>query len=66
LLVIPEDFRKDQYDPWAKRRQLTSEPGQGRKTMGIEAAANYDRVRSRCEEDIQRLEARLAAWLGGK
>ena len=54
------------FEPWAKHRQLTKEPGQGRKTMGIEAAANYDRVRSRYAEDIRRLEARLAAWVGGK
>jgi hypothetical protein len=52
------------FEPLANQRGLTDEPGEGRTTMGREAAANYSRVRSRCKEDIQVLESRLKAWLG--
>jgi hypothetical protein len=52
------------FEPWAQKRQLTKEPGEGRTTMGREAATNYDRVRSRCKKDIHRLESRLKNWFG--
>jgi hypothetical protein len=51
------------FDTLASQRGLTDEPGEGRATMGREAAKNYDRVRSRCIEDIQELETRLRNWL---
>jgi hypothetical protein len=53
------------FEPLARRRGLLGEPGEGRTTMGREAAKNYARVRSRCKEDIQVLEARLTDWIGG-
>lgn len=46
--------------PYARSRGLLDEPGQGRKTLSIEAAAKYRRVRSRCKEDLETLEARLS------
>jgi hypothetical protein len=50
------------FEPLARQRGLTKEPGEGRTTMGREAAQNYNRVRSRCKEDIQSLEIRLKTW----
>jgi hypothetical protein len=47
----------------AARRGLQDDPGGGRKTMGIEAARKYRRIHSRCREDIQVLEKRLARWM---
>lgn len=47
------------FEPLAKNRGLMNEPGEGRKTMGVEAAQNYSRVRSRCKNDIVILEDRL-------
>ena len=47
------------FEPLAKERNLLDEPGAGRTTMGREAATNYKRVRSRCPEDLGRLEERL-------
>jgi hypothetical protein len=52
------------FEPLASQRGLMDEPGEGRTTMGREAAQNYARVRARCREDIQVLEARLREWLG--
>lgn len=51
------------FQPLARQRGLLDEPGEGRTTMGREAAQNYTRVRSRCREDIEALEVRLKAWL---
>jgi hypothetical protein len=62
--VRDEIHPKERYfAPHARQRGLTDEPGEGRTTMGREAAQNYARVRSRCKEDIQALETRLASWL---
>ena len=52
------------FEPLAKQRGLTNEPGEGRTTLGREAAQNYARVRSRCKEDIEALETRLKNWCG--
>lgn len=51
------------FEPLAKQRGLLSEPGEGRTTMGREAAQNYPRVRSRCKEDVEALEIKLKSWL---
>jgi hypothetical protein len=51
------------FEPLARQRGLTDEPGEGRTTMGREAAQHYPRVRSRCREDIEALEAKLKDWL---
>lgn len=55
--------KESYFEPLARQRGLLDEPGEGRTTMGREAAQNYARVRSRCKEDIQALEVRLKAWL---
>ena len=47
------------FEPLARQRGLINEPGEGRTTMGREAAQNYNRVRSRCREDVETLEVRL-------
>jgi len=61
--IRDEPHPKESYfEPHAVARGLTAEPGEGRTTMGREAASNYTRVRSRCKEDIQILEARLKEW----
>ena len=65
--IRAEEHPKEAYfEPWAKSRGLTNEPGEGRTTMGREASQNYARVRSRCPEDIQSLEIRLSSWLKDK
>lgn len=57
------DVKERYFDELARARGLLEEPGQGRFTLGREAAANYKRVRSRCPEDIGRLEKRINEWL---
>lgn len=47
------------FVPYAQSRGLLDEPGQGRKTLAMEAAREYRRVHSRCKEDLASLEARL-------
>jgi hypothetical protein len=54
------------FEPLARQRGLASEPGEGRTTMGREAAQNYARVRSRCREDVEALEVRVRKWLGDR
>ena len=62
--IRAEMHPKEKYfEPHAKARGLIDEPGEGRTTMGREAAANYARVRSRCKEEIEELETRLKKWL---
>jgi hypothetical protein len=51
------------FIPFAERRGLTAEPGEGRATLGREAAANYKRLVSRCRSDIVNLQNRLSEWL---
>lgn len=51
------------FEPLVRQRRLTDEPGAGRTTLGREAAQHYDRVRSRCPEDLGALETRLKTWL---
>jgi hypothetical protein len=51
------------FDSLAAVRGLLDEPGQGRTTMGKEAASNYKRVFSRCKEDLQNLQKRLSDWV---
>lgn len=48
------------FDRLAAARGLVDEPGQGRKTLAREAAANYKRVRTLCPEDVAALEQRLS------
>lgn len=47
------------FRPIAEQRGLMAEPGEGRKTLGMEAAKRYTRIRQLCPEDIQALETRI-------
>ncbi len=51
------------FEPLTRSRSLIHEPGEGRKTLGREAAANYSSLRSRCKKDLGKLEERLSGWL---
>lgn len=63
-VVRAETHPKEVYfEPFAKERGLHKEPGEGRVTLGREAAQNYTRVRSRCPEDIAYLEQRLREFV---
>jgi hypothetical protein len=44
-------------------RGLLDEPGQGRRTIGREAAARYGRVRQLCPEDVEALHDRVRAFI---
>lgn len=58
--IRAEVHPKERYfEPLAGKLGLIGEMGEGRLTMGREAASNYRRVRSRCPEDIEALETRL-------
>jgi hypothetical protein len=57
------DSKEAYFEPFARNRGLLDEPGQGRKTLAREAAANYRRIRDLCQEDVAALEGRLAAAL---
>lgn len=51
------------YEPFARARGVVDQPGGGRKLLAQEAARRYDRVRRLCPEDVQRLEARVRAFI---
>lgn len=57
------DPKEKYFRPWSQQRGLLDEPGEGRKTLGREAAARYDRVRTLCKEDVAMLEAAIASHL---
>lgn len=57
--------KESYFEPLAAQRGLKDEPGEGRTTMGRDAANQYARVRSRCREDIQVLEDRIKYWCEG-
>src|SRR5205807_785520 len=58
--VRNEQHPKEKYfEPFAFSRGLQDEPGRGRKTVGLEAAAQYARVRKLCTEDVASLEGRV-------
>lgn len=48
--------------PFARSRGLLDEPGEGRRTLGREAASQYRRIRTRCPEDVAGLEERVRRW----
>ena len=57
------DPKERYFKPYADTRGLENEPGEGRTTLGKEAALNYHRVRTLCPEDIGRLEERIRSCL---
>ena len=54
------DPKERYYEPFAKERGVWGRLGQGRKTLGQEAAKNYSRIRQLCDE-VRELEGRIAA-----
>ena len=55
------DPKEKYFHPIAEQRGLLAEPGEGRKTLGMEAAQRYgQRIRQKCPEDILSLESRIA------
>ena len=51
------------FEKLAEQRGLSNEPGQGRVTLGREAAQNYSRIKSLCKEDVVALEKRVRHFL---
>ena len=52
------DPKERYFFPLARQRGLTHEPGDGRKTLAMEAATRYPRIRTLCPE-IKELESRV-------
>ncbi|MGA2173622.1 MAG: hypothetical protein ABSH38_01445 [Verrucomicrobiota bacterium] len=48
------------FEKLVATRRLQNDPGGGRKTLGYEAAKRYRQIFSKCREDIQVLEGRIA------
>jgi hypothetical protein len=67
-----QDIRNDRdpkeryFAELARTRKLDNEPGEGRTTLGREAARNYKRMLSLCKEDVVALQTRIEAWLQSK
>ena len=58
--IREEIHPKEKYFiPFSKKKNLFDEPGEGRKTLAIEAAGKYKRIKQLCPEDIGNLEAKL-------
>lgn len=55
------DVKEAYFEPLANDRNLSSEPGGGRRTLGLEAAKRVPRIRQLCAEDFDRLGHRVAA-----
>ncbi len=53
------DPKEVYFEKVAQQRGLLNEPGQGRTTLGREAAQNYPRIRTLCPEDVAKLEQRI-------
>lgn len=53
------------FMPFARERGCLREVGQGRRTLALEAARRYSRIRQLCPEDVRNLEARIRVWLRG-
>jgi hypothetical protein len=56
------DPKETYFLPFARGRGLLDEPGEGRKTLGLEAARNYGRLRALCPE-LKDLETRVRPYL---
>ncbi len=57
------DPKERYFVPFAKSRGVFDEPGEGRKSLAMEAAGRYPRIRSRCPEDIVALENKIRAGI---
>ncbi len=50
------------FMPFAKGLDLLNEPGEGRKTLALDAARRYKTIRRKCPE-LAGLEKRVSAWM---
>lgn len=57
------DPKETYFRPYAVERGLAFSAGEGRAILGRDAAANYKRIRSLCQEDVLRLEQRIGVAL---
>lgn len=57
------DPKERYFAPDVRQRGLSDAPGDGRRALGLEAAARYARVRQLCPEDIGSMHQRVQAWL---
>ncbi len=61
------DPKEKYFQPIAEQRGLLAEPGEGRRTLGLEAAQRYgQRLRQKCQEDLQALESRIGQFIESK
>ena len=60
------DPKERYFQPIAANRRLLDEPGEGRRTLGLEAARRYGRIRQLCPEDVQPFEQRVRGWIDGR
>lgn len=58
------DPKERYFKPIAQSSGVMEEPGEGRKTLSIQAAARYHRIRQLCPEDVGQMERRIREWLG--
>ena len=62
--VRKEPHPKERYYlPFAEMRGVIDHPGEGRGKLAREAAARYDRIRNKCQEDVRNLQTRIQSWL---
>ena len=59
------DPKEHYYLPFARQRGVEMEPAEGRGTLACEAAAQYNRIRQLCPDDIAALETKIGNWIGG-
>jgi hypothetical protein len=65
--IRAEVHPKERYfEPFAQQRGVCHQPGGGRKTLALEAARRYSRIRQLCREDIEALELRIRDWIASK
>lgn len=51
------------YLPFARMLNVENEPAEGRRSLSLDAARRYGRIRQLCPEDIANLEQRVRDWL---
>jgi hypothetical protein len=57
------DSKEMYFLPYAEQRGLVEEWDQGRKTLAVQAARRYRRIRQLCPEDVANLEGRIQEWM---
>lgn len=57
------DVKERYFEPFAKVRGLLRAPGGGRRTLALEAAQRFARIRAMCPEDVAVLHCRVRRWL---